>query len=243
MQVAIVMPPKGSRVPKPGNSKKLSSKSKRSWRTKESTGEVVDITKSESDEVEPPSKQIQDEETDTVAQTKDDFSPVVELGRVGSTSGGVDMPQPSYQSVDVMYITDEETRTTAEALESFRKAEDPTVIDGTRTLPGEAAHFKGTGLMDNLRNSARSQKKFRSDPIMQQMAVNIPASSITAVPTQHIPQAKVVAEDLINLQSRQCSPNALVVAASDTGRRVMSQFTSSHGKVKLQARRMNHGLL
>ena len=195
-----------------------------------STGEVVDITKSESDKVEPPSKQIQDEETDTVAQTKDDFSPVVKLQRVGSTSGGVDMPQPSYQSIDVMCITDEETRTTAEALESFKEAEDPTVINGTRTSHGEAAHFKGTGLVDNIRNSARRQKKLHSHPITQQMAVNTLASSITAVPIQHVPWAKVVAEDLISLQSRWGSPNALVVAASDTGRRVTSQSTSSHGK-------------
>ena len=100
-----------------------------------------------------------------MAQTKDDFSPVVELGRVGSTSGGVDMPQPGYQSIDVMCITDEETRTAAKTLESFREAEDPAVIDGTRTPPGEAAHFKGTGLMNNIRNSARKQKKFHSHPI------------------------------------------------------------------------------
>ena len=186
--------------------------------------------KSEIDEVEPSSKQIQDEEMDTVARTKDDFSPVVKLGRVGSTSGGVDMPQPSYQSIDVMCITDEETRTTAKTLESFREAEDPTVINGTRTPPGEAAHFEGTGLKDNIRNSTRRQKKFCSHPITQQMAVNTPASSITAVPIQHVLWAKVVAEDLINLQSRQGSPNALVVAASDTGRRVTSQSTSSHGK-------------
>ena len=163
---------KGSWVPKPGNSKKSSLKSKRSWNTEESTGEVVDITKSESDKVEPPSKQIQHEETDTMAQTKDDFSPVVKLTRVGSTSWGVDMPQPGYQSVNVTCITDEETKTTAETLESFREAEDPTVIDGTRTPPGEATHFKGTGLMDNIRNSARRQKKFHSHLIMQQMAVN-----------------------------------------------------------------------
>ena len=221
---------KGSWVPKSGNSKKSSSKSKRSRRTEESTGEVVDITKSESDEVEPPSKQIQDKKTDTMAQTKDDFSPVVKLGRVGSTSGGVDMPEPGYQSVDVMCITDEETRTTAENLESFREAEDPAVIDGTRTPPGEAAHFEGTSLMDNIRNSAKRQKKFCSHLIMQQMAVNTPASSITAVPIQHVPWAKVVTEDLINLQSRRGSPNALVVAASDTGRRMMSQSTSSNGK-------------
>ena len=158
--------------------------------------------KSESDEVEPPSKQIQDKETDTVAQTKDDFSPVVKLRRVGSTSGGVDMLQPGYQSIDVMCITDEETRTTAETLKSFREAGDPAVIDGTRTPHREATHFEGTGLMDNIRNSTRKQKKFCSHLITQQMAVNTPASSITAVPIQHIPQAKVVAEDLINLQSR-----------------------------------------
>ena len=40
--------------------------------------------KSESDEVDPPSKQIQDEKTDMVAQTKDDFSLVIELEMVAS---------------------------------------------------------------------------------------------------------------------------------------------------------------
>ena len=99
------------------------------------------------------------------------------------------MPQPSYQSIDMTCITDEETRTTAKNLKSFREAEDPTVINSTRTPPGEAAHFKGTSLMDNMRNSTRRQKKFCSHPIMQQMAVNILASSITAVPIQHVPHA------------------------------------------------------
>ena len=55
-------------------------------------------------------------------------------------------------------------------------------------------------------------------------------SSHSAVLIQHIPQAKVVTEDLISLQSRWGLSNALVVAASDTGRRVTSQSTSSHGK-------------
>ena len=102
---------------------------------------MVDITKSESDEVDPPSKQIQDKEMDTVARTKDDFSPLIKLKRVGSTCRGVDMPKPSYQSIDVTCITDEETRTAAKTLKSFREAEDPAVIDATRTPPGEAAHF------------------------------------------------------------------------------------------------------
>ena len=131
-----------------------------------------------------------------------------------------------------MCITDEETRTAAETIKSFREAEDPLVTDSTRTPPGEEAHFKGTGLMDNIRNSARRQKKSCSHLIMQQMAVNTPSSSITAVPIQHVPRAMVVTEDLINLQSRWGLPNALVVAASDTGMRVMSQSTSSCGKGK-----------
>ena len=125
-----------------------------------------------------------------------------------------------------------ETRTVAEALQSLREAEGPTVINGTKTPPGEAAHYEGTGLMDNIRNSIRRQKKFCSHPITQQIAVNTPASSITAVLIQHVPWAKVVAEDLINLQSRQGLPNALVMTASDTGMRVTSKLTSSHGKGK-----------
>ena len=37
---------------------------------------------------------------------------------------------------------------------------------------------------------------------MQQVTVDTPASSITAVPIQHVPWAKVIAKDLINFQSR-----------------------------------------
>ena len=55
---------------------------------------------------------------------------------------------------------------------------------------------------------------------MQQVTADTPASSITAVPIQHILKAKVIAEDLINLQSRLGSPNTLVMAASES--------TSSH---------------
>ena len=57
---------------------------------------------------------------------------------------------------------------------------------------------------------------------MQQVTVDTPASSITAVPIQHVPWAKVIAEDLINPQSRPGSPNTLVMAASE--------LTGSHGR-------------
>ena len=88
---------------KPGDSKKL--KLAKSQKTKEATSEGVDITNSESEEVDPLSKQTQDEETGAAAQTKNNLSPVVKLKRVHPTSGGVDTPQQGHH-----YITDEETR-------------------------------------------------------------------------------------------------------------------------------------
>ena len=169
---------------------------------------MVDITKSEREEVDPSSKQTQDEETGAAARTKNDLSPVVELKRVHPTSGGVDTPQQGHQ-----YITDEETRTAAVVLELLLETEDPSATGGTQTPPDETAHFKGKDLMDNIRNSLRKKKGTHSHQTMQQVTADTPASSITAVPIQYIPQAKVIAEDLINLQSRPGSPNTLMMTA------------------------------
>ena len=129
----------------------------------------------------------------------------------------MDTPQQGHQ-----YITDEETRTATMALELLPETEDPTATDGTKTPPGEAAHFEGTGLMDNIRSSLKKKKGTHSHQTMQQVTADTSASSITAVPIQHIPRAKVIAEDLINLQSRLGSPNTLVMAVSES--------TSSHGR-------------
>ena len=76
--------------------------------------------------------------------------------------------------------------------------------------------------MDNIRSSVKKKKGTKSHWTMQQVTADTPASSITAVPIQHIPWAKVIAEDLINLQSRPGSPNTLVMAASES--------TSSRGR-------------
>ena len=116
------------------------------------------------------------------------------------------------------------------ALELLQKPEDPAATDSTQTPPGEAAHFEGTDLMANIRNSLRKMKGTHSHWTMQQATVDTPASSITAVPIQHVPQAKVIVEDLINLQSRLGSPNTLVMATSNTGGMVTSESMSSHGK-------------
>ena len=209
------MGPRESRGMKSRDSKK--SKLAKSQKTKEATSEVVDITKSEGEEVDPSSKQTQDKETSATARSEDDLSSIVKLKRVHLTSGGVDTPHQGHQ-----YITDEETRTTPTALELLQETEDPVATDGTQTSPHEAAHFEGTGLMDNIRSSLKKKKGTHSHHTMQQVTVDTPASSITALPIQHIPQAKVIAEDLINLQSRPGSPNTLVMAASE--------LTSSRGR-------------
>ena len=197
---------KGSQGKKSGDSKKLA----KSRKMKEATSKVVDIMKSEGEEVDPSSKQTQDEETGAAALREDDLSPVVKLKRVHPTSGEVDTPQQGHQ-----YITDEETRTATVALELLQQTEDPTAADGTKTPPGAAAHFKGTGLMDNIRSSLKRKKGSHLHQTMQQVTVDTPASSITAVPIQHVLQAKVIAEDLINLQSKPGSPNTLVMIASE----------------------------
>ena len=155
--------------------------------------------------------QTQNKETGATAQSEDDLSLVIELKRVIPTSGGVDTTQLGHQC-----IPDEETRTAAVALESLQETDDPTATDSPKTPPGEVAHFKGTGLMDNIRSSLKKKKGTHSHQTMQQVTVDTPASSITAVPIQHILKAKIIAEDLINLQSRLGSPNTLVMAASES---------------------------
>ena len=114
---------------------------------------MVDIIKSESEEANPSSKQSQNEETGAAAQSEDDLSLVIELKRVTPAPGGVDTTQLGHQC-----ISDEETRTATVSLESLQETEDPTATDGTKTPPGEAAHSKGTGLMDNIRSSLNKKK-------------------------------------------------------------------------------------
>ena len=209
------MGPKGSQGTKSGDFKRL--KVAKSQKAKEATSEVLDITKSESEKADPSSKQTQDEETCATAQSKDDLFPVIKLKRVNPTSGGVDTTQLGNQC-----ISDEETRTVTAALELLQETEDPTARDSTKTPPGEAAHFDGTGLMDNIRSSLKKKKGTHSHQTMQQVTADTLASSITAVPIQHVLWAKVIPEDLINLQSRPDSPNILVMAVSES--------TSSHGR-------------
>ena len=77
-------------------------------------------------------------------------------------------------------------------------------------------------ILNNIRSSLKKKKGTHSHCTMQQVTVDAPASCITDVPIQHILWAKVIAEDLINLQSRPGSPSTLVMTASES--------TSSHGR-------------
>ena len=106
------------------------------------------------------------------AQTEDNLFPVVKLKRVHPTSCGVDTPQQGHQ-----YVTGEEKRTATAALELLQETEDPTATDGTQTLLGEAAHFEGTGLMDNIRSSLKKKKGTHSHLTMQQATVLQPVPS------------------------------------------------------------------
>ena len=69
--------------------------------------------------------------------------------------------------------------------------------------------------MDNIRSSLKKKKGTHSHCTALQVTEDDPASSITAGPIQHVPWAKVIAEDLINLQLRLGSPNTLVMTASE----------------------------
>ena len=122
------MGPRGSWGMKSADFKKW--KLVKSQKTKEVTSEVVDITKSEGEEVDPSLKQTQDQETG-------DLSTIVKLKRVPPTSGGVDTPHQGHK-----YITDEETRTATAALKLLLETDDPAAMDGTQTPPGKAAHFE-----------------------------------------------------------------------------------------------------
>ena len=82
---------------KSGDSKRL--KPVKSQKTKETTSKVVDITKSESEEADPSSKQTQNKETGATAQSEDDLSLVIKLKRVNPTSGGVDTTKLGHQCI------------------------------------------------------------------------------------------------------------------------------------------------
>ena len=66
--------------------------------------------------------------------------------------------------------------------------------------------------MDHICNSQRREKGQQSHQTMQQMTANTLTSSMISIPIRTVPQAKVMADDLVNFQSRPGSPNTFMAA-------------------------------
>ena len=104
---------------------------------------------------------------------------------------------------------EEETRATAEILESLQRADNP-----NRSPSGEDEYFQGSGLQDNIFQS-QAKRKSQSHPAIQQPATDALTSALMSVPISVIPAAKVLASDMLTLASRPGSPNPLKVAIED----------------------------
>ena len=71
--------------------------------------------------------------------------------------------------------------------------------------------------MDHIHNSQRRKKGQQSHQTMQQMTADAPTSSMISVSIRTVPQAKVMADDLVNFQSRPGSLNTLMAAIKGIG--------------------------
>ena len=86
--------------------------------------------------------------------------------------------------------------------------------------------------MDHIRNSQRRKKGQQSHQTVQQMTADALTSSMISVPIRTVPQAKVMADDLVNFQLRPGSPNTLMAAIKGIG----SKTSGTDGTEKDEAR-------
>ena len=71
--------------------------------------------------------------------------------------------------------------------------------------------------MDYICSSQKRKKRLQSHQMMQQMTADVPTSSMMSLPIKTILWAKVMVDDLVNLQSRLGSLNTLMAAIKSTG--------------------------
>ena len=74
--------------------------------------------------------------------------------------------------------------------------------------------------MDHIYSSQKRKKELQSHQTMQQMTADTPTSSMISVPIRTVLRAKVMADDLVNFQSRPGSPNTLMAAIRGIGGKV-----------------------
>ena len=110
------------------------------------------------------------------------------------------------------YATNKETRVATETLELLQGMDDP-----NESPPKEEAYFGGSGLIDHIRSSQKRKKRLQSCQTVQQMTADAPTSSMISIPIRTVPQAKVMADDLVNFQLRPGSPNTLLAAIKGIG--------------------------
>ena len=146
------MPPQDSPGLKTTSFPKSALKSKK--KSEGMTGEVIDIMKPESDE--------NIELGDPV--------PIVELDKIDSIGRLKDVPLSDTLGLTVpAYAPDDDTRATAEVLETLQKQQPATGHHQSlylSTPPGEAEYFEGGGLMRTIQESMKRQKMHGS-PVSQ----------------------------------------------------------------------------
>ena len=167
----------------------------------------MDTTTSEVEETETISKPAK---ADAMLRMEDESSQAIEPKKVHSTPVKEDTSHQGHQSW--LYTTDEETREATETLELLRGTDDP-----NESPPEEEAYFGGSGLVDHIHNSQRRKKGQQSHQTMQQMTAVAPTSCMISVPVRTVLWAKVMADDLVNFQSRPGSLHTLMAAIKGTG--------------------------
>ena len=93
--------------------------------------------------------------------------------------------------------------------------------------------------MDHIHSSQKRKKGLQSHQTVQQMTADMPTSSMMSVPIMTVLQAKVMADDLVNFQSRPGSPNTLMAAIKGTSGKTSGtdgtrKDESKHGKKQPQ---------
>ena len=109
--------------------------------------------------------------------------------------------------------------------------------DPNKSPPEEEAYFGGSGLMDHIRNSQRRKKGQQSYQTVQQMTADALTSSMISVPIRTVLWAKVMADDLVNFQSRQGSPNTLMAAIKGIGGKTLGMDGTGKDEVRHSKKR------
>ena len=86
--------------------------------------------------------------------------------------------------------------------------------------------------MNHIHNSQKRKKGLQSHQTVQQMTADAPTSSMISIPIRTVLWAKVVANDLVNFQSRPGLPNTLMAAIKGAGGKTSGMDGTGKGEVR-----------